>query len=152
MNLAKFVEYDVTNRIGYNNRTNFTINNSRTFLRMPLQAEDIRSSNHALRTHLSHLEYKTRLPHAIYTFNLLRNAQDNYEFRFAGGERRTLNTKQRTKERKKIVRELRDYRKLIGTNRSLAQSKARISVFKSGKDMGDLVFAFLPRFSLENQN
>lgn len=150
MNLAKLIEYKVTNGIGYDTITDFTINNPKTFFQSSLQEEDIRnSSDYALRAHLVHLEYKERLLPAIINCNQLRNAPDNYEFRFAGGERRTLNIKQRRRERKKIVGELRDYRKLIGTNRSLAQSKAKFSVLKSKKDLISLMPAVLLSFSLE---
>lgn len=149
MNLSKFIEYKVTNGIGYNTKTDFTRRNPRTYFRQPLEESDIRAATHAVRAHLANLERNNMRLRAISYFNILRNTPENHLFTKRSGECITLDYKQRRKTRKVFVRQTNRYSKIMNREISRAQSEAKWSVLKNGKDISNLIPVFLLSFSSE---
>lgn len=150
MSLAKFIEYKVTNGIGYNTKTDFIRGNPRTyFFKQTLEEEDIRSSKYAVSAHLAHLDRNDIRLRAVSYFNILRNAPENYLFIKRRGGSITLDNKQRRKIRKAFVRKVSRFKKVMNFEISSAQSNARFAVLKSGKDISNLMPAVLLSFSSE---
>ena len=153
MSLAGLIEYKVTNGIGYEPfKTDFTRGNPKTyFFKNLLKESDIINSKHAVRAHLAHLTQNEMRMRAVSLFNPLRNSPKDHLFEGNDGRYVTLDNKQRRRIRRSFVRRIKSYKKIMNSEISSAQLDARISALKSGKGLVDVMVAYVPQLSHQEQ-
>lgn len=153
MNLAKRIEYAVTNGLGYNPvQTDFTRNDPKTyFFKQPLEESDIIISRHAVKAHLAHLEQRISRSLVSYLSNSLRNSHKGHFFKKADGSSDNLSDKERRRVRKRFVREINYFERTMNSEISSAQTDAKMAVLKSGKDLGKIIMPYMMFFSDRNR-
>jgi len=104
--LQKLIELNVTNGQGYNTETpSYQGSVKSSFFRLlytSLIEED--NSENKLKAHLSHLSYLPFRRYVLDVCHLLKNAPDDYEFLFNNGDKKELNSQQRRKEKRKLIK------------------------------------------------
>ena len=141
MNLAKRIEYDITNGWGYNPvQTNFTRGDPKTLLfGQPLKKSDIRSSKYAVRAHLAHLKLNSLRSLGTSLFNPLRNLPEETPFQKIDGRYEIFDKKRRRKIRRSFVRKINKYTEIMNSEISSAQSDTRWDPKLNARHLGKIL-------------
>jgi len=135
--IQKFIENSVTNGIGYNSETVLKREKSkRGFLARfvdPSEEEVRDSSIYSVRAHLAHLNYVSIRGWVLNTNYLLKNASEDYEFKFLNGRTGQFNERKRMK--RKNIRLMKRLKNEISYNRNMANNEAELKEIRDGKWM-----------------